>query len=118
MTSFDEIDNQAYSNDRHSSVDEYDRNDDAYKRKGRDNQRKRGGFNRESDKAKDDDRNSMGEIDERVVDDFEEDEFKWDDNDFEEDDENDFLGLDDSTHGDTSMGGTTSKSVAGSVSSY
>lgn len=80
--------------------------------------RKRVGPARESNRLKDDDRNSMGEIDERVVDDFEEDEFKWDDKDFEEDDENDYWGLDDSTHGGTSMGDHTSKSVTGSISSY
>lgn len=51
--------------------------------------RKKGqSFVDENDKSADDkgdDRDSMGEIDEQKVDDFADDEFKWDDNDFEED---------------------------------
>lgn len=43
-----------------------------------------------------DDRDSLGEIDKERVDDFADDEFKWDDKEFEED-EPDFLAADSSS---------------------
>ena len=103
---------------RRSSQDRSYGNDQKDRRKRKEFKKKSYGHDSDDSDAdvKGNDRDSMGEIDEQGVDDFGEDEFKWDDKDFEED-EPDFLTNETTSFSGASEGhGTKSTASTSTVS--